>query len=167
MTGLTLRLTRTGWRRVLVLAVSLSLSACVPQGLAFRTDTRLKIVAPKDRSTVSLPVTLTWHVRDFAGSFAVFVDASPVPPGKKVAWVARHDGSCLEAEGCPDAAYLAERGVYTTTATTLRLDKLPSANVVKGRERHRATIVMLDGSGARQGESAFEIAFEVKHGTPS
>jgi hypothetical protein len=149
------------------LAALLTLTACVPQGLAFRTDTRVKIVAPKNRSTVSLPVSLSWRVHDFSGTFAVFVDASPVPPGKKVAWVARHDGSCLQVEGCPDAAYLAERGVYTTTGTTLTLEKLPSANVVKGRERHRATIILLGASGARQGESAFEVAFEVERGKTS
>lgn len=164
---MTTTMLRGGWRGSLVLAALLSVSACVPQGLAFRTDTRLRIVTPKDRATVSLPVTLMWTMRDFSGSYAVFIDSSPVPPGKKVAWVARNDGSCQPSEGCPNADYLAQHGVYTTSATTLTLRKLDPKATVRGREQHRATIVLLDASGARQGESAFEVAFELKRGTSS
>lgn len=162
-------------RNLMVLALLVTLSGCVPQGLAFREDTRLTIVAPEDRSTVSLPVTLDWDIRDFRvvepgrrpgpngeGYFGVFVDVSPVPPGKQLAWIARKDRSCVAADGCPSEAYLAERGVYATTSTQLTLDNLLRRAVVKGVERHRATIVLLDAGGARLGESAFEVTFYVK-----
>lgn len=156
---------------LLVLAVALS--ACVPQGLAFRVDDRLTFQAPKDRSTVQLPVTLDWSIRDFevtgpggaprrgAGYFAVFVDAAPMPPGKSLRWVARKDPSCRASDGCPDAAYLSARGIYTTTETQLTLEQVPRRDDSARRERHRATVVLLDASGTRLGESAFEIAFDV------
>ena len=150
-----------------------ALSGCVAQGLAFRVDDRLTITAPEDRSTVTLPVTLRWDVRDFdvtapggdprkdAGYFAVFVDDAPMPPGKPLAWLARKDNSCRAADGCPDEEYLAARGVYTTTKTELVLSQLPRNADEDRRERHRATIVLLDAQGTRIGESAFEVAFDV------
>jgi hypothetical protein len=157
------------------------LSGCVPQGLAFRTDTRLTIVEPEHRSEVTLPVTLEWDIRDFeivepgadvagdrdAGYFAVFVDTTPMPPGKSLRWIARDDSSCREADGCPDEEYLAARGIYTTTETRIVLDQLPRGSRDDRRERHRATIVLLDPSGARIGESAFEVAFDLDRRDPS
>lgn len=152
-----------------------ALAGCVPQGLAFRTDERLTIIQPEDRSEVSLPVTIDWDIRDFAivepeqgepqpdsGYFAVFVDRSPMPPGKPLAWVARKDNSCQAADGCPDEEYLNARGIYTTTETELTLEQLPrTTDDEDRRERHRATIVLLDASGTRIGESAFEVAFDL------
>lgn len=163
---------------LLLVGLCAVLSGCVPQGLAFRTDTRLTVVEPEDRTEVTLPVTIDWDIRDFeivepgadvddsddgeAGYFAVFVDTTPMPPGKPLRWIARDDTSCREADGCPDAEYLAARGIYTTTETELVLDQLPrSAGDDDRRERHRATIVLLDASGTRIGESAFEVAFDI------
>ena len=48
-----------------LLSACLALTACVPQGLAFRVDQRLTFVTPEDRSTVQLPVTIDWEIRDF------------------------------------------------------------------------------------------------------
>lgn len=160
-----------------LLALCAALAGCVPQGLAFRVDERLTFSSPEDRSTVRLPVTLDWEIRDFevvppgtgdardgAGYFAVFVDASPMPPGKPLRWIARKDTSCRAADGCPDEEYLRARGVYTTTETELVLDQLPlttGSDDRDRRERHRATIVLLDADGRRIGESAFEIAFDI------
>jgi hypothetical protein len=149
------------------------LSGCVPQGLAFRVDERLTFTSPEDRSEVRLPVTIDWEIRDFEvtgpggevtkdeGYFAVFVDSSPMPPGKHLRWVARKDNSCRESEGCPDEEYLLARGIYVTTDTELVLEQLPRVGDEDRRERHRATVVLLDASGTRIGESAFEIAFDV------
>lgn len=163
-------------RGVAVAAVCAALVGCVPQGLAFRVDDRLTFRAPEDRSTVRLPVTLDWDIRDFritepgsgepregAGYFGVFVDASPMPPGRDLGWIARDDSDCRPDDGCPDEEYLSARGVYTTTDTELFLEQLPRGDEGR-RERHRATIVLLDSSGTRIGESAFEIAFDVDRG---
>lgn len=164
---------RAVWALALA-ALCASLTGCVPQGLAFKIDERLSFTSPKDRATVELPVTLDWEIRDFEvvepgtevredeGYFAVFVDSSPMPPNKPLSWIARKDNSCRESDGCPDEEYLNSRGVYVTTGTELVLDQLPrTTNDEDRRERHRATIVLLDGSGKRIGESAFEIAFDL------
>ena len=152
------------------------LSGCVPQGLAFKVDERLTFQSPEDRATITLPLKLDWDIRDFEitepggeprkdeGYFAVFIDGSPMPPGEKLRWIARKDNSCRAADGCPDEEYLEARGIYTTTETELVLEQLPrttSEDDGERRERHRATIVLLDASGTRIGESAFEVAFDI------
>jgi hypothetical protein len=164
---------RTVRRSAGLLGLCLALTGCAPEGLAFRTDERLRFLSPEDRSTVTLPVTVDWEIRDFTvtapgtpvardhGYFAVFVDASPMPPGKTVRWLARKDPTCREADGCPDTDYLVGRGVYLTAETSLKLTQLPRAPRDDRRERHRVTVVLLDGSGKRIGESAFELAFDV------
>jgi hypothetical protein len=163
-----------------VLGLCLALSGCVPQGLAFRVDDRLSFRSPEDRSTVTLPVVLDWEIEDFrivdpggeprddAGYFAVFVDRAPMPPNESLRWLARKDSSCRAADRCPDEEYLNARGVYTTTETRLVLEQLPRTTDREDRkERHRAVVVLLDASGRRIGESAFEIAFDVERSTSS
>ncbi|MDQ1712087.1 MAG: hypothetical protein QOE45_1537 [Frankiaceae bacterium] len=134
------------------------LSACAPRGLAFRVDKRVSFRSPRDRATVTLPVTLDWDATGFAGTFAVFLDRTPMPPGRSLRWLARNDVNCVAARGCPDAEYLRERGVYPTTETQLTLAAVPKAGT---KNRHRATIVLLDADGQRIGESAFELEFTV------
>lgn len=161
------------------LGLCLALSGCVPQGLAFRIDERLTFTSPEDRSTVSLPVTIDWEMRDFqvvepgtqpredAGYFAVFVDRAPMPPNEDLRWIARKDTSCREDDGCPDEEYLNARGIYTTTDTELVLEQLPRLGDDDERERHRAIVVLLDGEGRRIGESGFEIAFDLERSDAS
>ena len=163
-----------------VLGLCAVLTGCVPQGLAFRVDDRLSFTSPEDRSTVRLPLTLSWTIRDFevsgpgsapsedAGYFAVFVDRAPVPPGESLRWIARKDRSCRAADGCPDEEYLSSRGIYPVTTTKLVLAQLPRTSDREDRkERHRAVVVLLDGDGKRIGESAFEIAFDVERSPSS
>ena len=164
---------RRGARAGLPLVVCLLLSGCVSQGLAFRVDERLTITAPADRATVGLPLRVAWEVEDFdvtarggtangnakdAGYFGVFVDRAPQPPGRTLEWTARKDRSCRPSDGCPDAEYLAARGIYSTTDTSIVFPQLPKPpSDAKGKERHTITIVLLDTSGRRIGESAFQI----------
>lgn len=160
-------------RGIALTAVCAALAGCIPQGLAFKVDERLTFQSPEDRATVRLPVTLDWDIRDFevtepggeprkdAGYFGIFVDSSPMPPGKPLRWIARKDNSCRPSDGCPDEEYLQGRGIYTTTETQLKLEQLPRSGKENRRERHRATIVLLDARGHRIGESAFEIAFDI------
>jgi hypothetical protein len=164
-----------------VLALLLGLTACVPQGLAFRVDDRLTFITPEDRATVSLPVVIDWEIRDFevvdpgtpadggdAGYFAVFVDRAPMPPNESLRWLARKDTSCRPDDGCPDEEYLNARGVWTTTETELVLEQLPRTTDREDRkERHRAVVVLLDAQGRRIGESAFEITFDVERSPDS
>lgn len=165
---------------VLLVAVGGS-SACVADGLAFRTDTRVEITSPEDRSEVTLPLTVSWTVRDFrivepgdevgegqdAGYFGVFVDRAPQPPGETVGWVARDDPGCRPVDGCPDEEYLAVRGVYETTDTSMTFNQLPQpVGDPATRERHTVTIVLLDTEGRRIGESAFSVDFTVEREGP-
>jgi hypothetical protein len=153
------------------LTVALLLSACVPEGLAFVRDDRLEIVSPSARSTVTTPVTIRWEVHDFqitgetgdaaddAGYFAVFVDRAPIPPGESLEWLARDDRRCLATKGCPDRTYFADRHVYSTTDTEIRLRNLPELDAYQGHESHEVTIVLLDGRGRRIGEGAWYVDF--------
>ena len=79
-------------RRLLAaLLLSALAPACGVEGLNFVQDDRVTITAPRDRAEVRLPVTIRWKAEDFDGTYAVFVDRAPVPPGETLAWLARDD----------------------------------------------------------------------------
>ena len=66
----------------------------------------MSFVTPGDRAEVRLPVTIEWTVSDFdvtgpdgsarrdAGSFGVYIDRTPQPPGEKQEWLVRNDQMC-------------------------------------------------------------------------
>lgn len=163
-------------RTALVVLAVTTLSGCAVNGLAFKIDDRLRVLSPGDREQVSLPLTIQWEISDFqvtgadgsqdpnAGFFGVFVDRAPQPPGETVQWFAKDDQSCRSEDGCPDKRYLADRGVHTTDETKFVVKTLPPPpeDQVARRELHEVTIVLLDGTGRRIGESAFTAEFEVK-----
>ena len=150
---------------VVLVAVVAPLAGCGTSDLAFRQDHRLEFVAPDDRDEVTLPLTVSWDVEDFefgpgAGSFAVFVDRAPQPPGKSLTWLARNDTSCRPEDGCPDAGWFAERDVFPTTELELTIDRLP-ARTDDRREFHEVTIVLIDEDGRRIGETGWTLEFQV------
>ena len=153
-------------RRVaLAVVLALLTSGCAVSGIAFRQDDRLSFVTPDDRDEVTLPLTVQWRVEDFEvgegeGSFAVFVDRAPQPPGKTLDWLARDDDSCRADDGCPDAEWFAERDVFPTTERSLTIERLP-ARADDRRELHEVTVVLLDEDGRRVGETGWSIEFEV------
>ena len=153
-------------RRALLVACAVALltSACAVSGLSFRQDDRLSFVTPRDRSEVRLPVTVRWDVRDFDvpgdGSFAVFVDRAPQPPGKSLTWLARGDDACRAADGCPNAAWYAERDVFTTTNTAFTIERLPRQADGR-RDLHEVTVVLLDAAGRRVGETGWTLQLQV------
>ena len=161
---------RPGLRCILV-GIALVMAACIPEGLAFVQDERLKITSPEGHTEVKLPVTIEWEVEDFeitgpdgdsdpsAGYFGVFVDDSPVPPGKELAWIAHDDLKCLNTPGCPDKTYLADRNVFSTEETEFTIKHLPDQDTATGHETHEVTVVLLDGTGQRIGESAWYVTF--------
>jgi hypothetical protein len=157
-------------RRVLAAAavVMLVTSGCGVSGLAFRQDDRLSFLAPGDRDEITLPLTIRWTVEDFAvgsgaGAFAVFVDRAPQPPGKTLDWLARDDDSCRRADGCPDEHWFAERDVFPTTGFELTIDRLPARSDDR-REWHEVTVVLLDETGRRVGETGWTLEFQVERG---
>ena len=96
------------------------------------------------------------------GYFAVFVDRAPVPAGKDLGWLARNDRSCRTVATCPDEQYLADRHVFTTTTPEITFDQLPLPAFHKGLEDHTITVVLLDGTGHRVGESAWYVDFRLR-----
>ena len=153
--------------RRLVLVVLLAATAC--SNFQYRNDHRIEITSPRNRSTVSLPVTVRWNYKDFNvtgpsgsrdqkdGYFGVFVDRSPMPAGRDLRWIAKGDRACVKTPGCPDTQYLTDHHVYTTTMPELTLPTLPSTTVHTTNEHHEITVVLLDGTGHRIGESAWYV----------
>lgn len=161
---------------ILAVAMPLTLSACRVGGLSFREDKRVQILMPEDNSTVTLPFELRWRVNDFQatgldgsatnerGFFVVFLDSSPVPPGESLAYVARDDEFCKRKPGCPDERYLADRHIYETRQTSLRITTLVDnrpPDRPTAADNHQITIALFNGRGKRIGEAAFSVDFKV------
>lgn len=143
--------------------------------LAYRQDHRLEFTSPRPYELVELPVTLSWTMNDFrivepgtrapersTGYFAIFVDTTPVKPGHTLRDITDSDYACDRADDCPDAQYLADRGVYTTTSTSMELDVVPELPSSETEQLHEATVVLLDSAGRRIGESAWRIPFKLR-----
>lgn len=148
----------------IALSAALLLSACGTSGLAFRVDESVEILSPRSRSSVELPFDLRWRMKTGSrggDSFAVFIDRAPMPPGKRISYLAKDDDACRRLPGCPDEAWLNARNIYTTRTTSLTIRVLPDTRDERdtGREPHEVTIVMLDSDGRRKGESAFFVDF--------
>lgn len=141
------------WRRRAVLAGCALLpclaTACGPSGLDFRQDHRLSIVAPEGVPTVHLPLAVRWRFLDALGGaggpaqFAVFVDRAPVAPGESLTAL--------------DPAE--RRAVVLTHATETTVSSLDSSTTGGGAAEHQVTVVLLDASGRRIGETSAAVHF--------
>ena len=145
------------------------------QDLQFRVDKRLHFVSPKARTTVKQPVTITWTMTDFtiapqgsqptsrdAGYFAVFVDKAPIKPGHSLKDVGHGDPVCEHDPKCPDRTYLRDHNVFTTTAMSVKFPVLPALPNNRSRiQLHTFTVVLLDTTGHRIGESAWELDLRI------
>lgn len=155
-----------------------ALPACAAEGLAFATDRRVEITAPQDRDLVRLPFELTWEVSDFevtgadgrarddAGWFAVFVDRTPQQPGQPLEGLAAGDETCRPQDGCPDDQWFLDHRIFPVEGTSLEIEQLPPGPQGR-REVHELTVVLLDGTGARIGESAFRVSVELDRSVPA
>jgi hypothetical protein len=160
------RATPIRWVFALVaLAAEVLLNTGCGDGLLFAQDARLQIVAPKSLASVSTPVHLRWTSQIPAGSplmYAVFVDALPVHPGQNLRSLA--GPSCASVRGCVDVAWLNRHYVYLTSRLSFDLDALPILGTAKGeRDIHKATIVLVNADWRRLGESAWSVAFDLRH----
>jgi hypothetical protein len=147
-----------------------------PGDLNFRIDDRLHFVSPEARSTVRTPVVVRWTMDDFriaadgseppsddAGYFAVFVDRTPIKPGHTLDDVADGDSSCEDSPDCPDEAYLANNDVYTTTTNEIEIPTIPNLPGSKEKvQLHTITVVLMDASGHRIGESAWQLDVRIR-----
>jgi hypothetical protein len=153
---------RRRWR-LLGVALTLLVGAACGRQLDFSRDERVSITQPQENDTVTLPLALSWTAKDYEGRFAVFVDRSPMRPGKDLrSLVPREDEVCRANPRCPDEDWLAARGVYLTTVPSLVVPSVPDRRASKHQsDRHDVTIVFLDEHGRRQGEGAFIREFRV------
>ncbi|MEX2555950.1 MAG: hypothetical protein WEB06_09980 [Actinomycetota bacterium] len=153
-------------RTALILSLVL-IGGCQVRGIDLVQDTRLRITAPADRSTVTLPIEVRWTVRDIPPGqrrFLVIVDGSPQPPGKGLDWFARNDDVCRATRGCPDTRYLENNHIFLTRDTSLTIPALaPRADEPAARRhRHDVTVVLVDAQGLRVGEAAAFVEFTVR-----
>ncbi|NEE04365.1 hypothetical protein [Phytoactinopolyspora halotolerans] len=152
--------------------LALAVPACGGRDLLFVQDDRLTVLAPENRASAELPVSVRWRIDDFrvvspgsapaspdAGFFGVFVDRAPIPPGETLEELAADDPECVRIRSCPDSEYFAIRGAYTTTDTSFTLDSIPRIGTDHGSDVHTVTIVLLDSEGRRIGESAWYAEF--------
>jgi len=142
--------------------------------LSFVQDDRLSLHAPSDGAQVTLPLRVSWSVKDFTvtgptgttapgtGYFGVFVDRPPPAPGDTVESLVRNDKSCKARPGCPDAEFLAHRGAFTTTDTYFILGRLPDISTHDEHGAHDVIVVLLDATGRRIGEGAVHAEFRVR-----
>lgn len=150
-------------RTVLTTAVAvLFVSGCAVNGLSFVRDTRVRILTPEANETVHLPLEIRWSAEDVDGKFVVFFDRSPMRPGQTLLSLVSKNDPCRAERDCPDIEWLADRDIYVTERTTLRVDRLADRrDTSRARDRHDLTIVLLDNEGRRAGESAFTREFIV------
>ena len=161
----------------LVVALLFLATACGVNGLSFKNDERVDIVAPKDRAEVQFPVAIRWTVKDFSvtgpnersdpnsGYFGVFVDREPQPPGETFRYLSRNDATCKITPGCPSTGYFESLGAYVTTKTSFVITSLPERRPEserRFRDFHEVNVVLLDGRGERIGESAFRVEFQLR-----
>lgn len=158
---------------IAITATVLGLAPACGGSHQFVADHRVHITAPRQRSTMTLPITVRWSVDDFrvtgpgagrdshAGYFGVFVDRTPVPAGKDLRWLARNDRACRADQGCPNQDYFTTRQVFTTEQPQITFQQMPKPGAHRGPETHTVTVVLLDGSGHRVGESAWYVDFKV------
>lgn len=149
------RIPRHPLRRVGLLVLGLvALTGCRSHDFAFRDDDRLQLVRPGDRQRVALPVTLEW--KGSAPLYAVFVDRSPMPPGKDLEWLARGDDACRRSPSCPNRDWFNSHGVFLSESESVTIPAIPSSPGRRERTDggHRFVVVPLAEGGRRASESA-------------
>lgn len=150
-------------RLAIALLAMVGLGGCAVDGLAFVQDDRVEITVPTGGETVRLPFDFSWKSRGFEGTYAVFFDRSPMRPNRDLLSLVDDRDPCRALPGCPTANWLADRDIYVTQQSSVRVERLPDyRREDRGRDRHTATLVLLGPDGRRLGESAFVVEFFVE-----
>jgi hypothetical protein len=161
---------------VALLFITAACGIAHPTELNFRTDKRLTFIAPPARALVRTPLHVAWRMEGFrvarpgsappsenSGYFAVFVDRAPIRPRGTMRDIAHNDLECLRRPDCPDASYLAGRGIYQTTDSQLTIEQIPPiAGDTERIQFHTITVVLMDTSGHRIGESAWGLEVRMR-----
>ncbi|WP_033289447.1 hypothetical protein [Amycolatopsis jejuensis] len=163
-------------RRIVALGfAAVAASGCAaPENLRFTRDHRVQLTAPADQEEVTVPFTVRWTARDVPIApperptapgtlrFAVFVDRDPIAPGGPLRSLGENDPGCRARPACPDDAYLSRLGVFVTSESSQLLAWVGKA--VDGKNTHKVTVVLVDASGRRVGESYWSVSFRVPGG---
>lgn len=165
-------------RKVLavIAALASTLSACDISAYAFRVDESIEITHPPERSVVELPVTIRWtddtppeNLRvapndPTAEYYGVFVDRSPLGPGRHLSSLADDPEVCEQDPDCPDEVLLRDKGVFLTAEREVTLEFLPDLRPsarAGAKDPHEVVIVRMRGD-TRVGEAAFIHSFFVQ-----
>jgi hypothetical protein len=144
--------------------------------LQFKQDHRLQFTSPENYELVDPPVEVAWTIEGFevlpagsgeppsddAGYFAVFVDQAPIRPGRTLEDVAGRDEACKRDPRCPDRRYLEAKAVYVTHQPRLNLELIPQLASKEKIQAHQLTVILLDSTGHRIGESAWYLQFKAE-----
>jgi len=148
-----------------LLAVSCALLAgCGVGTAALRQTQAITITAPAGTGIKELPVAVRWASTYPAGTeFVLFLDQAPIPPDQELRYVPQllHDTSCLIQPSCPDASYLNNLNIYTTTKTSFVFSTLPISANRDPVTLHELTIVALGSDGRRIGEVSATVSFRI------
>jgi hypothetical protein len=129
-------------------------------GLEFKQDHRLHFTAPSTDELTKLPVTISWTMPPGNYEFGVFIDQQAVKVGQNI-------DSVLPKGTKPTRALLAENNVYETDQHQITIRIIPDLNYDRAsRQRHEATIVLLDAGGNRLNESAWVREFDLPKSAP-
>ncbi len=159
------RLIASPFHAAIVLGIVALVSAGCSTESTFRTSSAVRFEAPQNRAEVTLPLTLRWSATlpAEAKSFLVVVDRATLPPGEGTADFLDDIDAC-DGPGraeCEKPSYLAEFGIYAVSGNELELPVLPARSLISKseRDRHQATIVLLDERGRRIDEQAWVLHF--------
>jgi hypothetical protein len=150
---------RTLSATAILAATGICVGGC--SGLEFEQDHRLSFITPASDQLTHLPVTISWTMKT-PGSyhFGVFIDKQAVKVGHNI-------DSVLPDGTRPTRALLAEDNVYETDQDHVTLRIVPDLQYDRAsRQRHDATIVLLDANGNRINESAWVREFDLPRSGP-
>ncbi|MCU1602809.1 MAG: hypothetical protein JWO22_3518 [Frankiales bacterium] len=153
-------MTRSRTALLAATATAVSITGC--SGLEFRQDRRLSFTSPKADALTTVPVKLSWSMKDYAtgpdsAQYAVFVDTAPIKVGQTVRSLVPPNTAAGSVEPLLNA-----KNIYRTPATSIILKSIPDiAYDTDKRQRHTVTIVLLDASGKRESESAWTRSFDL------
>ena len=130
---------------------TLAMTGC-GNDLLFRNDHRITILSPANFDTVSQPLTVRWSARGFTtptdGHFVAFFDLSPPSPG-----------DTIDSYSPTDRQWIRTVDQTEVTAPPLPTDGTAPAAV---RDHHEVTVILVDRSGRRIGETAGFVEFDVR-----
>ncbi len=132
----------------------------------------MSITSPAQLSTVKVPFTVTWKSTAPQGTrYAVFIDATPMPPGQTMRVFA--DTGCKRVPGCyPPPELLASGGIYIAPKNHCQIQTLPTAVGMTAHENppmHTINIILFSGTGAstkghRIGDAVWQVEFRGANG---